>query len=361
MISNHERNYGIDLLKIVSMFMVVILHILGHGGVLEHALDLTLNDTVAWFIEILCYPAVNIFALTTGYLCIDRKFKYKNIINLYILVLFYNIVYTVLFGGFEFVPFITSFFPVSNNAYWYFSSYFCFILFIPYINKFLNSIDEYEHRKLIFLILFIMCGVGWISKILNADVVSIRNGYSPIWLASLYFIGGYFKLYNSKIKNYSKKTYFLFYIFISLFTLLSRIIIIKMPVLREFLPDNILIIYNSITIFLSALSIFLLFIKIKVDNNFKNNLVCFSGLSFSVYIVHEHKLISNIILINKYIHFVHMPVLQMVFMILFTGVIIYVVCTIIDIFRYYLFKILRVEKLSEWLDKKIVLMLTKKG
>ena len=68
MISNHERNYGIDLLKIVSMFMVVILHILGHGGVLEHALDLSLNDTIAWFIEILCYPAVNIFALTKAHI-----------------------------------------------------------------------------------------------------------------------------------------------------------------------------------------------------------------------------------------------------------------------------------------------------
>ena len=43
-----KRNYGIDILKILSMFMVVVLHVLGQGGVLKHALDLTLNDTVAW-------------------------------------------------------------------------------------------------------------------------------------------------------------------------------------------------------------------------------------------------------------------------------------------------------------------------
>ena len=29
-----ERNYGIDLLRILSMFMVVVLHILGQGGAL---------------------------------------------------------------------------------------------------------------------------------------------------------------------------------------------------------------------------------------------------------------------------------------------------------------------------------------
>ena len=30
-----ERNYGIDLLRIVSMFMVVVLHVVGHGDILD--------------------------------------------------------------------------------------------------------------------------------------------------------------------------------------------------------------------------------------------------------------------------------------------------------------------------------------
>lgn len=31
----YERNYGIDSLKLVLMFMVGILHVLGQGGILE--------------------------------------------------------------------------------------------------------------------------------------------------------------------------------------------------------------------------------------------------------------------------------------------------------------------------------------
>lgn len=31
-----KRNIGIDLLKIVSMLMIVTLHMLGHGGVLDN-------------------------------------------------------------------------------------------------------------------------------------------------------------------------------------------------------------------------------------------------------------------------------------------------------------------------------------
>lgn len=30
--SEKKRNYGIDLLRMISMFMVVVLHVLGQGG-----------------------------------------------------------------------------------------------------------------------------------------------------------------------------------------------------------------------------------------------------------------------------------------------------------------------------------------
>ena len=30
-----SRNNGIDILKIMSMFMVLILHLLGHGGIIR--------------------------------------------------------------------------------------------------------------------------------------------------------------------------------------------------------------------------------------------------------------------------------------------------------------------------------------
>jgi peptidoglycan/LPS O-acetylase OafA/YrhL len=31
-----EYNYGIDLLRLIAMFMIVILHVLGKGGVLNN-------------------------------------------------------------------------------------------------------------------------------------------------------------------------------------------------------------------------------------------------------------------------------------------------------------------------------------
>ena len=77
-----SRNYGIDLLRIISMLGVVFLHVLGHGGILS--LDLSpVKFSMVWFIEILAYPAVNCFVLISGYIgykeekivCSERYFR----------------------------------------------------------------------------------------------------------------------------------------------------------------------------------------------------------------------------------------------------------------------------------------------
>lgn len=42
-----ERNYGIDLLRVISMIVVMALHVLRHGGVLANAKILTLYYNLA--------------------------------------------------------------------------------------------------------------------------------------------------------------------------------------------------------------------------------------------------------------------------------------------------------------------------
>ena len=53
------RNYGIDLLKMTSMLMVVFLHLLGGGGILDGLEQLSLGYEMMWLLETACYCAVN--------------------------------------------------------------------------------------------------------------------------------------------------------------------------------------------------------------------------------------------------------------------------------------------------------------
>jgi surface polysaccharide O-acyltransferase-like enzyme len=62
-----ERLGGVDLFRVISMFMVVVLHVNGIGGVLRNPANQPLSPL--WFassvINILCVIAVNCFALIT--------------------------------------------------------------------------------------------------------------------------------------------------------------------------------------------------------------------------------------------------------------------------------------------------------
>lgn len=44
------RNYGIDFLRMISMIMIVMLHTLGHGGILRSVSFLSVHYQIAWLL-----------------------------------------------------------------------------------------------------------------------------------------------------------------------------------------------------------------------------------------------------------------------------------------------------------------------
>ena len=60
------------------MFFVVLLHSLGHGGVLKNTIIDSPQYKFAWFLEIFAYCAVDVFALISGYVSYTNKEKKTN-------------------------------------------------------------------------------------------------------------------------------------------------------------------------------------------------------------------------------------------------------------------------------------------
>ena len=124
----NERNYGIDLLRIISMFMVLMLHFIP----IDIGDALSIKEQVLYFFECACYCAVNCYALISGYVGIRKKeLKYSNLIYLWIQVVFYSLMsYLILMimgdTSFSVKSFIKLFRPVFNGTYWYFTAYFLF-------------------------------------------------------------------------------------------------------------------------------------------------------------------------------------------------------------------------------------------
>ena len=81
-----QRNYGIDLLRMIAMLMVVILHILGKGGVLQAAPPLSIRYETAWLLETAAYCAVDCYALISGYVGFGTRCRYADLAALWLRV-----------------------------------------------------------------------------------------------------------------------------------------------------------------------------------------------------------------------------------------------------------------------------------
>ena len=90
-----KRNTGIDFLRILAMFYVVMLHTLGHGGILGSLSAQNQSYNIVWFLEIWAYSAVDIFALISGFVGYreeEKPIKYSSYILLWVQAIFYGVV-----------------------------------------------------------------------------------------------------------------------------------------------------------------------------------------------------------------------------------------------------------------------------
>ena len=256
-----ERNHGIDLLRLVSMFMVVMLHLLGGGGILDNTQELSLRSELFWTVEVICYCAVNVYAIISGYVGLKAKHKFTNLINLCIQITFYSFVIT----GIDLVMLLvkgesislyktfTNLFPSMSFVYhglWYFSAYFCLFFFMPILNSIVENVPRNTLKTVAVFVFIVFC--GWTQ--IYTDIAHLGRGYSVLWLAILYVFGAYLAKYDV-LKNLSAAKSVLGYLICVAVTMLSRF------AMGSVFPKriNLLVSYTSPTIVLCAVFLFNIF------------------------------------------------------------------------------------------------------
>lgn len=344
------RNYGIDLLRILSMFMVVVLHVLGKGGVLNNVQNFTLKGEIFWGIEIACFCAVNCYALISGYVGINAKHKYTNLISLCLQVVFYSVLITVVeifiaYSNGTQLSLQTLFFHLipSMREYWYFSAYFCLFFFMPMLNYIVHNIQREILKTLSIFILIIFCGWNILSDIMSG----VNYGYSFLWLAILYVLGGYFAKYKT-LENLSISKSFVGY-----FICVAATIIIKIFI--AILPESVSSVfvwpaYNSLPVILMAVFLLSAFSKMKLSEGFSKVISFVSPLAFGVYLIHCHPYIYEL-LGNLFAWIAKEPIYLGVICVLGISLGIFVVCLLLDWIRSLLFKLFKMKEFASWIEK----------
>ena len=193
----NERNYGLDLARILAMCGIITLHILGQGGELISLNPNSGNYWISQWVEICAYCSVDLFALLSGWLGLYKsKQSIYRTLELLGIVLFYSIVITIIFilvapnvfGGIKDI--VKSILPMLVGRYWYITCYIPLAIFQPFINQMILSLSQKRHGILCILSVILF---SVITTFIGYDFFALKEGYSFIQLVICYTIGAYLR------------------------------------------------------------------------------------------------------------------------------------------------------------------------
>lgn len=339
-----KRNYGIDLLRLLLMYMVCILHVLGKGGVLASCEIGTEQYKVFWLLELLAYCAVDGFAFISGYTAINKKQNYSKIVDMWFQAFFYSFIVTLLLAltGFNDIldrkEIIATAFPVMNNTFWYFTAYFLLFFAIPVLNKFLFYVNENICKRALIVMIIMFCIIGLVS---DKDPWKLQNGYCALWLMVVYCMG----VLSKRIKLFeARKTSTL--IFVWMFC------VVFTWFMHAFMGVELMTSYVSPTILLSGSVLVVIFSRIVLKGTIISKL---APLSFGIYLFQLSPIIWNEIIQDAFVFVVSKNLFIAILYVLTIAFVLFCVGMLVECIRMNIVKFIRVPILSS----KIVIVADK--
>lgn len=206
---------GIDIIKIIALFMVVSIHTYLHDGMYGVAIDSTkyiLPIAFRW----IAYTCVPLFMIVTGYLMRYKKLTKKYYLGLVKIIVIYIVVSLIcmkvnhkLYGSDFSDPWITlkGFLEYSNANYaWYVNYYISIFMCIPFLN---SAFDGMQTKKKRFILVVTVLTFTIVSRsfLLGFDrtqqISPIPNYLNNVWPLAYYFTGAFIREYPPKrcLKN----------------------------------------------------------------------------------------------------------------------------------------------------------------
>ncbi len=357
-----QRNLGIDILRVVSMFFIIIGHILMQGGVLSAYLHEGLQGGYYFFntIYVLAYCGVNCFALVSGYVGWQNTFRLEKILKLWANVVFWSAgVSLVLFiynkEFFSLKEAVSMLLPLIRGRYWFFNAYFVVFMFSPLLNHIIRTLPQKTFQYFLLAVAFVFCVVPFLA--LGNDVFRIQSGFEFSWLMVMYLVGGYFSKYHVIIK----KPYKCIVAFLSLallnFIYKYLIELVTTKLLGVPSHGDLFMSYTSPVAVGEAVCLLLCFSNLKVNNKKLIKTVNFvTPALFSVYIIHVHPVVFWKILKDAFIGLTEYNLLVSFILIIAISLAILIGCIALDYIRILIFKFFKVDyycaKFCEFIKQK---------
>ena len=328
-----NRNTSIELLRIISMIMIMFHHFAYHGNFEWNFNEVTLPHLWYDFILMGGKVGVDIFVLISGYFLIEnteKLFQPKKLLKFWGQVVFYSIMTYLLsvmlrLNAFEIKQLIKVCLPITYPGWWFASTYFMLYLIHPFLNKLLHGLSKTEYQYLI--LMMVLC---W--SIIPTATTQLFESNSLLWFVTLYGIAGYVNLYGGNQKLQSKH-YFSLYFMVLIITYTVSTTFLFLGTKKEEWATHAIDFFEieRLPILLMAITLFMGFVTLKMNYHKWINMI--ASATFGVYLIHDSSYIryylwTNIFKINQY--------QDSTFLILYSILVVfilYVSCTMIDLIR----------------------------
>ena len=348
-----KRNYGIDLLRIIAMFFVIILHIVGVGGICANAELLSVNFLTSQFLRTATFCAVNIYALISGFVGWNRKPKLSGLLNLWLKVICFCLFATVftwlrddaLVGWADVTKALS---PVKNATYWYFSAYVGLFFFSPILNHAARSITPGEARLAVGGLSLITLAL-WVSKI--KDVFLVANGYSTLWLMVMYLFGALMARFEIHKKLSARKWALLFLLAVLANWLPRMVMLYCKPEYWTPANQNLKLQYTSPTVILAAVAMVGWFARLTPGPLAEKVISKVSPHAFGVYLFHTHTLIFLSAIRGQFIFLASASTLKLLLVTFGAAVFIFALGAALDWLLTLAIRALRIDRLLKWPDR----------
>lgn len=286
------RNSSIEILRIISIVIIVLHHACLHGGAYLY------GNHAAGIFSIFIIPLGKIFfclfAIISCWFLIDAKLKSKRFFKLWLSTFIYNIIFLIislLIPNYDIATgsIIKSFFPIFGFGvtHGYISGFLLFLFILPFVKMLYENIS-YKAILIIFVMLFLLNMYS--LKLGNLNLIEEVIAFITIFTLT-YFVKRVYV-----ISNLNKIKYLFLFLFIINISLSILIFYLDLkyanPItsrLQKYLFSDERCIINIIT----ALSLFLFVISLPSFNNKIINYI--SGFTFDVLLIHDSGLLRNVI------------------------------------------------------------------
>lgn len=359
-----KREMNFELMRIISMLMIVFWHILCmYGRDDQSALINHTTGITNWLLNclyILAIVHVNSFVIISGYFNYNKEFSKKQFLKVFNASWFYRTLFAVIFcllglEKFGTLSFFKHSFPIDiTYTYWYINCYLLLYLLTPFLNLFVKSATQEIHRKYLIVAFVVFC----IIPSLTGQITVAANGYNIVNFCMLYLLGAYLKKYplteNIHFKNYSKNKirnialtiFFCCGISNIMMDQYAKYLLTSNSSLLTFLGsimNGFICNYSNPLVVIQSVAYFVFFGTITIKNNLLNKAIKFiAPLTLGVYLIHFNAYVREYLFtwlgLYKVDYIYSKSIILKVFAL---TLIIFVVCIII-------------EKIRQILTKKIV-------